>query len=281
MLNFYKYFNRSAGKKGFTLAEMLLALVIIGVISAIVLGPLFNKYRIMTYKNAYKKAYFNVAMAARALAYENDFNLEGLFSDSDGLKDLFKTKFRYLKDCDEKNSLGCWSEQHYTLNGKKQNNIYLVCPEKQQINSKFSSILMMDGSSLAFAYRENSSNNPNSPNSPNSPILNNPNIPDQAKEVIKEKNPNVPNINVKNYNCDENGLKNVIASIHIDINGPKGPNIYGKDIYAVYLLKDGTIKPFGYNATNDVLQTCIQSGEEGWDSDENWGHRCSLDYLLK
>lgn len=43
----------------------------------------------------------------------------------------------------------------------------------------------------------------------------------------------------------EGSLSNLCADVGFDINGSKGPNIAGKDLFEFYLKKNGTLAPFG------------------------------------
>ena len=50
--------------------------------------------------------------------------------------------------------------------------------------------------------------------------------------------------------------------VYIDINGPKGPNIYGKDFFSFSLIEGKGIVPAGYNARNPTLNlNCSTSGK--------------------
>ena len=49
-----------------------------------------------------------------------------------------------------------------------------------------------------------------------------------------------------------------VASLYVDINGPKGPNIAGRDIFALYVYSDCTIDDWGADGTKpdkDVRNT--------------------------
>jgi hypothetical protein len=46
-----------------------------------------------------------------------------------------------------------------------------------------------------------------------------------------------------------------------DVNGTKGPNLWGRDIYGVAIFKDGTVKALGYDKTIEELRKdCSESG---------------------
>jgi hypothetical protein len=45
-------------------------------------------------------------------------------------------------------------------------------------------------------------------------------------------------------NCGIGATNNICGLVHIDVNGRKGPNAWGKDIFGIYILKN-RILPFG------------------------------------
>ena len=79
---------------------------------------------------------------------------------------------------------------------------------------------------------------------------------------------------LKSINCTNTETVNndSCGTLTIDINGFKGPNKVGKDIYGCFLLKNGSIKPMGYSEANTNKNTCT-STNSGWS--------CSYDFLLQ
>ena len=52
------------------------------------------------------------------------------------------------------------------------------------------------------------------------------------------------------------------TGIYIDINGPKGPNIYGKDLFTYTITSKNTILPSGYNTRMELLnKECSNEGK--------------------
>ena len=51
-------------------------------------------------------------------------------------------------------------------------------------------------------------------------------------------------------NCDKE-FCNPVADLILDVNGDKGPNIYGKDIYRFYIGETGDLYPYGGEAVNE------------------------------
>ena len=59
----WKFYNNSVNKLGFTLAEVLITLVIIGVIAAMTIPTLINKMQDQEMKSQFAKAYSTVSQA--------------------------------------------------------------------------------------------------------------------------------------------------------------------------------------------------------------------------
>lgn len=72
-------------------------------------------------------------------------------------------------------------------------------------------------------------------------------------------------------NCTENyGTIYRCGNINVDINGAKGPNVLGKDVFGVHLLEN-IDKPYG-TAGDGLEDTCIAS---------SFGYGCSAKYLYQ
>lgn len=68
-------------------------------------------------------------------------------------------------------------------------------------------------------------------------------------------------------------LKGAVATIEVDVNGPKGPNIYGRDYFVMFVDANGELKDYKFDA--DGFSTSDTSGgsvtgafgkimEDGW-----------------
>jgi prepilin-type N-terminal cleavage/methylation domain-containing protein len=95
----------------FTLAEVLITLLIIGVVSSLVIPALINDIQNAEYKTAYKKAF---AVATQALMSANSEYLlisTSAWSDvsNDNNFNAFKTKFNVTIDCNSNNNTNCWA----------------------------------------------------------------------------------------------------------------------------------------------------------------------------
>lgn len=98
--------------RGFTLAEVLITLGIIGVVASITIPILMNQIQDAQFKTAYRKAY-SVACQAWQKAYTD--NLLGPRADATGDSanqanfDAFKSEFDVVQDCSSNNPYSCWS----------------------------------------------------------------------------------------------------------------------------------------------------------------------------
>lgn len=125
-------------KKGFTLAEVLVTLAIIGTVVAISIPALLKDLNDTQLKAAWKKTYAEMTQAFKLVLREQRGNLEGDFAGSgyqgsEEFKNVLAKYFTVLKDCSGNSSYGgsgngassdgCWhqSRDWYFLNGRSRN----------------------------------------------------------------------------------------------------------------------------------------------------------------
>lgn len=70
------------------------------------------------------------------------------------------------------------------------------------------------------------------------------------------------------------------GGITVDVNGFKGPNVFGKDIFGMHVLKN-SIKPLGVK--NDIANfvNCIEPPNTNWNTVTKNGWGCSAKYLME
>ena len=105
----YKEFNMQRGKFGFTLAEVLITIGIIGVIASIILPPLKAVLDERTNMTALKKFYNEFSNATKLIMVENDIPYYwGLYDNDDSssakLINLYKKKMSIMKECSKTDS---------------------------------------------------------------------------------------------------------------------------------------------------------------------------------
>ncbi len=189
-----------AARLGFTLAEVLVTLGIIGVVSAMTVPTLMQNHQRKTYVTQLHKFYNELSQAL--IQYQTDRNALNLkeagLTDNNALKSFFQSYFKVVNDCG--------SEQEPCF---APNNEYRKINDSEQIGTRLSGgyFSISSGASVGF---------------------------------------------------DSFITGDRIASLYVDINGVKGPNIAGRDIFAIYIYNDGTVDDWsddGSKPDKDVRDT--------------------------
>lgn len=98
--------------EGFTLAEVLITLSIIGVVASMTIPILMNQIQDAQFKTAYKKAY-SVACQAWQKAYTDNLLVPQNSTTGDPANDTnfaaFESELDVVKDCPAGNPYNCWS----------------------------------------------------------------------------------------------------------------------------------------------------------------------------
>lgn len=134
--------------KAFTLAEVLITLLIIGVISSLVIPALLNDTNDAELKTALKKISSNLIQATMKIQMDNAGTLKGLFNTNEDVRNAYLNHFSYVKSCDSSLTIGnCWpSLQKYKDN--------------TQVNASASAgAVLNDGISIRFKYESNNCTN--------------------------------------------------------------------------------------------------------------------------
>lgn len=223
-------------KNGFTLAEVLITLVIIGIIATITILSLINKTNEQETVVAVKKAYSTVSQAYQKVIAENGEIIPStLGADSaeatKTLGEMFVKQLSAGKICGQSNNEDCFSNEMYRFfNG---NDWYLWNVD----TDKHYKCQLNDGMSLAiFSWGNFESYGTNQP------------------------------------------LNFVFGDIYVDINGDKGPNVLGKDIFNFWITKYGVI-PSG--TPNDTYRSIATICDTGWGSTAWVITKGNMDYLRK
>ena len=200
----------SSRSKGFTLAEVLVTLGIIGVVSAMTVPSLMQNHQRKTYVTQLHKFYNILSQAL--VQYQNDKNALNLkeagLTSLDALDEFFQNYFKIVSSCNS-NVTPCFASEYKNMLGKT----YKVGLEHH--------ITLADGTSVA-------------------------------------------------YSC--HGGDNIVFTVYVDINGPKGPNIAGRDTFAIYIYNNGVIDDYFTGMapmTNEERETafnnkCADPKMENW-----------------
>jgi prepilin-type N-terminal cleavage/methylation domain-containing protein len=202
--------------KGFTLAEILVTLGVIGVIASMTVPTLVQDVQEAQFKAAWKKTFADFSQASKRLATDKAGNLSNVFNGSgnqhDRLKEAFLPYLNYTKLCAAGSATGtngCWHTTFYKLSGQLYSGDW----------SSMSRLILNNGVLVAFYL--------------------------DSLTCIDTRTPN-------NDSC---------GKIFVDINGYRGPNVIGKDIYGGHLVKAGNLIPRGtqgdicYNDPNSSCDT--------------------------
>lgn len=106
-------------KTGFTLAEVLITLGIIGVVAAITIPTIINNTQENETKTAVRAAYSILSQAMQKTSQENGGTIKGLCANTDSLcfKNAFKAYLKYTKECDNQVvTNNCWPSPKYLDN---------------------------------------------------------------------------------------------------------------------------------------------------------------------
>lgn len=220
-VNVFDVLNFNIGKrivciKGFTLAEVLVTLGIIGVVSAMTVPSLMQNYQKKSYVAQIHKFYNELQQAAQQYMTEhNAVNLReaGLTSNA-ALNDFVKSNFKVINDCGSTNT-PCMALQYRKLSGTNIG--------KGSGQGMFVTI----ASGVSFGYGIISSGS-----------------------------------------ADNSRL----AIFDVDINGQKGPNIAGRDVFILGLFNNGLVDEYAVTSapadkdTREKLfnDTCNSSGNTTW-----------------
>jgi prepilin-type N-terminal cleavage/methylation domain-containing protein len=190
---------------GFTLAEVLITLTIIGIIAAISIPALVNKIQKDQTVTQLKKAYTTLAQVVRLSEAQNgpnkDWDWGTVGNVTDSFNTYWKPYFKILKVCSTYSDCGYNAAQPWLLLNNNVNGLTVVLPDYR------TSMILQDGTFISIVSFAATSGNPQ------------------------------------------------IKQIYADINGPKPPNQYGKDLFMFQLEDQKGLIPFGYNSTSDCTKT--------------------------
>ena len=223
--------------KGFTLAETLITLVIIGVIAAITLPVIIADHQEKERIAKVKKMYASLSNAMN-LVRVNGGTPDMLEVRDDNMQDLtawfeeyINTKMLLMKEVCY-NKKGCWSS-----NGVKLLNNSTHPYDNKGVGWGHSviSLILLDGSFISI-----------------DPLANG-------------------NVNYY-YKVKVNNASGAGLILTFDINGEKGPNIMGRDVFVSVFTDKGYVPAYKDATKEQIEQDCSPSGQ---------GFSCLMKYLKK
>ncbi|MDD3149711.1 MAG: prepilin-type N-terminal cleavage/methylation domain-containing protein [Candidatus Gastranaerophilales bacterium] len=104
---------------GFTLAETLIVIAIIGIIASIVTPMLFGTTSDAELKSKWKKIYGDLSQATQLVMHNNGGSISGAFTDGNSFRNAYSNHFNIIKFCKISDAEGCWKPhgEWYFLNG--------------------------------------------------------------------------------------------------------------------------------------------------------------------
>lgn len=208
-------------KRGFTLSEVLITLVIIGVIAAITIPTLYADYTEQERISKIKKAYSTLGNAMTRVRTDGGDMIFDVQNDNDAnMKNWFDT---YLKDylitikvC--YNTSGCWNEgDTKNLNGS---NVYFN-RTGVGVGANIITAVLNDGTFINIdAYGAAS---------------------------------------IRNYFGVDIDTDNALV-VFFDINGMKKPNTMGRDIFVTVFTEDGLVPAYRDKTTEQIDADCKSTG---------------------
>ncbi|NLF82892.1 MAG: type II secretion system protein, partial [Candidatus Gastranaerophilales bacterium] len=108
--------------KGFTLAEVLITLSIIGVVAALTIPSLVRKYEKQQWITGYKAAFNLVSQTTMMIAAENGGTLNGAFSNEAEMAQAYAAHIKGAHtciDCRLEDGLDFWAYKCHYLNGQE------------------------------------------------------------------------------------------------------------------------------------------------------------------
>lgn len=210
---------------GFTLAEVLVTLGIIGVVSAMTVPTLMQNYQRQSYVTQLHKVYNEFSQAAER--YKNDNNYLNLSEsrvrgNADELKRFFNSYFKVVKDCGTRYT-PCFASEYRSLSGTTN-----------KISNGQCNVVVVLASGAAIC-------------------ADSATMQDVDIEGSEDK--------VTSSNHIGSG-RDVIA-IEVDINGTKGPNIYGRDYFSFQIDRNGQVFDKFYAANGNAAKFDVNHPDNG------------------
>ena len=214
-------------KRAFTLAEILITLGIIGVVSALTIPTLVKRNTNETHVEQLKKVYATLSEAAETAMQENNVNdlSETELGDktgNNGPKNFLNKYFKVSIDCDTKMT-PCFADTYKGMDGNPNTLL------GENYNWGYSnSVSLADGTAICL----------------------------QARMDTRSE-----------WGWDANSDYHTYVSVFVDVNGPKGPNIFGRDFFTFYLFSDGKIGEsysMQVNHANDSRTACIDGSANSY-----------------
>lgn len=227
-------------KNGFTLAEVLITLGIVGVVASMTLPTLNNNVQKQTYEAGAKKAYNVISNAVSMYMVDqgvDDLSETPLYNNQDGLRAFVNKYFRVTVDCGNRyynsNGASCFAKDLYSLDRSAKSDL-----TKGQCMWV---VMVADGMAMCFD---------------SGPMEDAAAGEDTNGDGVVDENDKVTS--------ESWGFKDgTPLIIEVDINGPNGPNIGGRDVFAFKVDRHGNVGGSCATATQEDRNKCIEQFTKG------------------
>ena len=250
MLNFI----RKTKIKGFTLAEVLITLGILGIVAEMTLPSLINNTNKSQYTSALLKTYSVLGQTQQQIEADNgEFESAiGSVSDSEGLANLFIQKMKVAKNCGvSKGNSDCFSKVLGFLNGAAEgtdgdgNSYHMAGWTVQQMLDGSPDVASIRGEDVEFI------------------------TADGIAYSISLADKNI----VAGACTSDNPVCGLIV---VDVNGPKkGPSMMGRDLYLFWIATLGVVPGGAYESQEDIDAACSPNTPTGSDPQNGNGFTCA------
>lgn len=225
--------------KGFTLAEVLLTLVIVGIIAALTIPSIIANTSDAALKAQWRNVFSQLNQATLKISTDSSTTLIGAFenglSGNDNLRESYLKYLNYTKLCNSGNALspdGCWASDWSWITDS-------CADDKSWYNTQLtgaSRLVLNNGAYLAFLFYNQNCNGSSAPNGDS---------------------------------CGD---------IWLDVNGSKAPNRVGKDIFGLRITKNATLAPMGSKNDWEDQHVSVRScNVAAYPASQGWS--CSSYYL--
>ena len=243
----FPHISRGLGRGGdkksaFTLAEVLITLGVIGVVAAITLAVLIQNYQKMVWTKQLQKSYSTLNQGFQKMLADDGVGLLSqteTFSSIGGSLNNGSNGAQY-KSCTNSNALDSDNCKDFYKNLGKYFKIISI---KNRTNYQ---TYYLDGSETPSYYGFSSGNT----------IY----LADGSMIILYTFYSQDHSNNINNQ------MKGRVGIFNIDINGNKGPNKWGRDIFYFQLGDNGLVYPYGSHATSEYDSTNGDPEKYHWSS---------------
>ena len=223
-----KFYLQKRSKKAFTLAEVLITLGIIGVVAALTIPTLMKNYQQVQYVTSLKKAYSQMNQVLQQMAMDNGDDIKTIFGNSTVAGDAISSYYKVVKNCKTNLGGGCFAQFNDNYDGSSGTTYDF------DNNAAYYKFITADGIAFElYSFNNNCTTNRGFAAAPDSPTYN-----------------------------------SACAEVYIDVNGIKGPNNLGRDVFYYDITSNRTplLYPKGgfyYSATTNT-GTLVDGGSYYW-----------------